>query len=88
MIATYAIAFLASFIFIFLKAFQQLNVVHRQFLLVVPTSMAMATCEVAVIALVARQGWGWIVFFTGLGGGLGCVVAMYFHTFTQKRTSP
>jgi hypothetical protein len=81
---TYFLAFAASFIFIFLKAFQQLNVVHRQYLLVIPTSMMMATCEVAVIALVARNGWGWIVIFTGLGGGLGCIAAMFFHTFTER----
>jgi hypothetical protein len=87
-VTTYAIAFLASFVFIFLKAFQQLNVVHRQYLLVVPTSMAMATCEVAVIALVAKQGWGWIVVFTGLGGGLGCVGAMFLHSFTQTKRTP
>jgi hypothetical protein len=80
------LAFCASFIFIFLKAFQQLNVVHRQYLLVIPTSMAMSVCEIGVVALVVKQGWGWIVLFTGLGGGLGCVVAMYFHTFTQRRS--
>lgn len=82
----YLIAFCASFIFIFLKAFQQLNVVHRQFLLVVPTSMLMSVCEIGVVALVIKQGWGWIVVFTGFGGGLGCIVAMHLHTFTQKRT--
>jgi hypothetical protein len=85
---TYALAFAASFVFIFLKAFQQLNVVHRQYLLVVPTSMAMSACEVAVIALVARQGWGWLVFFTGLGAGLGCTAAMLLHTFTMKKEVP
>jgi len=83
---SYAIAFAASFIFIFLKAFQQLNVVHKQYLLVVPTSMAMSTCEVAVIYLVAKQGWGWIVLATGLGGGLGCVLAMYLHSFTRGKS--
>lgn len=84
---TYATAFAASFIFIFLKAFQQLNVVHKQYLLVVPTSIAMSTCEVLVIWLVAKQGWGWIVLFTGGGGGLGCVLAMWLHKFTNKGKS-
>lgn len=82
---TYALAFVASFAFIFLKAFQQLNVVHRQYAWVVPTSMAMSACEVAVIAMVAKQGWGWLVLFTGFGAGLGCVGAMFLHTFTRKR---
>jgi hypothetical protein len=81
---TYALAFLASFAFIFLKAFQQLNVVHRQYLLVMPTSMAMAACEVAIIALVVKQGWGWLVLYTGFGAGLGCVAAMWLHGFTRR----
>ena len=49
------IAFCASFVFIFLKAFQQLNVVHKQYLLVIPTSMAMSVCEIGVVALVIKQ---------------------------------
>lgn len=85
---TYLLSFLCSFAFIFLKAFQQLNVVHRQYWFVVPTSMAMATCEVAVIALVAKNGWGWLVLSTGVGGGFGCVVAMYFHGFTTTKRTP
>lgn len=86
MILTYALVFVASFAFIFLKAFQQLNVVHAQYLLVIPTSIAMACCEVLVIAQVARQGWGPIVLFTGLGAGLGCTAAMFAHSFTRKAT--
>jgi hypothetical protein len=81
---TYLLAFVASFAFIFLKAFQQLNVVHRQYLLVMPTSMAMAACEVAIIALVVKQGWGWIVVFTGFGAGLGAMGAMFLHGYTRR----
>lgn len=81
---TYLLAFAASFAFIFLKAFQQLNVVHRQYLLVLPTSMAMSACEVAVIALVVKQGWGWLVLYTGVGAGFGCVAAMWLHGFTRR----
>lgn len=84
---TYALAFAASFIFIFLKAFQQLNVVHRQYLMVIPTSMLMSACEIGVVALVVKTGWGWLVIFTGLGGGLGCVLAMSLHKFTMKKES-
>jgi hypothetical protein len=39
----------------------------------------MAVCEVFVIANVAHNGWGWIVIPTGLGSGLGCIVAMVIH---------
>ncbi len=75
----YALAFSASFVFVLLKAFQQLNVVHDQTWWVMPTSFGMALCEVAVVANVASAGWGLIVMPIGLGGGLGCLLAMYLH---------
>ena len=76
---TYALAFFASFVFIALKSWQQLNVVRRQYWWIVPTSMAMAACEVYVIANAARYGFGWLVFWVGLGGGLGSLCATYVH---------
>jgi len=76
---TFFIAFISSFCFVGMKSFQQLNVVHKQYLLVMPTSMLMALCEVYVIATVAKSGFGWLAFFVGLGAGLGCMTSMYFH---------
>lgn len=75
----YALAFVSSFAFVFLKAFQQLSVVHHRTGWIIPTSMAMAACEVYVVANVARVGWGWIVLAVGLGSGLGCLAAMSIH---------
>jgi hypothetical protein len=75
----YALAFAASFVFVLLKAFQQLNVVHHQVWWIMPVSFGMATCEVMVVANVATAGWGWIVLPIGLGGGLGCLSAMWLH---------
>lgn len=75
----YIVAFVASFVFVALKAAQQLNVVHHKVRWVMPVSFAMAVCEVAVVANVARFGWGWIVLPVGLGSGLGCLLAMYVH---------
>jgi hypothetical protein len=72
-------AFAASFTFVFLKAWQQLNVVHHQLWWIVPTSMAMAACEVFVIWQAATRGWGWIVIPIGLGSGLGCLASMLLH---------
>lgn len=75
-----AFSFVASFLFIFLKAFQQLNVVHYKYWLVVPTSFTMAICEVYVMANVAQQGFHWsLVAAVGLGGGLGCICSMWVH---------
>lgn len=76
---TFCGAFAAAFLFVALKAFQQLSVVHHRVWWVVPTSMLMAVCEVFVVAKVAASGWGWIVLPIGLGSGLGCLVAMFIH---------
>lgn len=75
----YLLAFLASFAFIGLKSWQQLNVVKRAYPWIVPTSMAMAVCEVYVIANVASLGMGWLVFWVGLGSGLGSLTATWVH---------
>lgn len=76
----FAAAFFASFCFVALKAFQQLNVVHDQYLLVIPTSFLMAVCEVFVVANIAAKGWEiYLVASVGLGSGIGCVCSMYLH---------
>lgn len=76
---TYLVVFATSYVFIFLKAWQQLNVVHRQYLWVMPTSMCLACCEVYLISTASRAGFGWIVFVVGLGAGLGAMTSMYIH---------
>lgn len=85
MTIAYTLAFGSSFLFIFLKAFQQLNVVHSAYLMVVPTSLLMAVCEVYVVVAAAHNGWGWIVLPIGLGSGLGAVCAMYLHERMRKK---
>lgn len=73
MITTYIMAFVSSFGFIFLKAWQQLNVVHYQLAWIVPTSLAMAVAEVYVVVSAAHTGYGWIILPIGLGSGLGAL---------------
>lgn len=77
-------AFLGSFMFVALKAFQQRNVVFLNWIWIVPLSMAMAWAEVKMVGAiglqVAEQGLDspiWIPI--GLGAGLGCVSAMWLH---------
>lgn len=79
MTLTFLAAFAASFLFVGLKALQQLNVAHDNYLAVVPTSLAMATCEVLVVQNMAHYGWGWIILPVGLGSGLGALAAMRLH---------
>lgn len=75
----YVLAFLSSFVFVGLKSWQQLNVVHRKYKWILPTSMAMALCEVYVVSTVAKNGWGWIALAIGVGAGLGSMGATWAH---------
>lgn len=83
---TFLAAFFASFLFVGLKAAQQLNVVHDQYWLVVPTSVLMAVCEVYVVANIASLGWHVpLVLSVGLGSGLGCVASMFLHKRLRRK---
>lgn len=78
---------LAQFIFIALKAFQQLNVMNHKYWWVAPTSMLMAVFEVFVIAMIARseESWYLIVIPVGIGGSLGCMFSMWLHKRLMNR---
>lgn len=82
----YLLAFAASFVYVALKSLQQLNVVHRKYLWIIPVSFGMAALEVFVVASVAQQGWGWLVFWVGLGSGLGSLVATWAHSRYVSKT--
>lgn len=76
---TYILAFFASLVFVGLKSTQQLNVVHKQYWWILPTSLAMASMEVFVVATVAKNGWGWLALAIGLGAGIGAMAATWLH---------
>jgi hypothetical protein len=72
--------FLANFIFIFLKAFQQRNVGGSHYLAVIPTSLALALVEVYIIVQVATGGFNFgTVVALGLAGGSGSIAAIWSH---------
>lgn len=76
----YPLVFCASATFVFFRAFQQLNVVNKRYLLVIPTSILMGVCEVYVVANVVQLGFnGWLILNSGVGAGLGCMGAMWIH---------
>ena len=79
-----ALAGVANFCFIGLKAFQQRNVVNNDYGLVFVTSNLLALVEVFVIYTIAQKGFMWpLVATIGVSGGLGCVVAMRFHNWLK-----
>lgn len=70
----------ASFIFVFLKAFQQRNVAFDHYAAILPTSLGMATVEVFMVAKVAAEGWSvGVVLAVGLASGMGALGAMFLH---------
>lgn len=70
----------ASFLFVFLKAFQQRNVAFDNFVAVIPVSLLMASVEVFTVTKVAAAGWSvGIVLAIGLASGSGAVAAMLLH---------
>jgi hypothetical protein len=67
-------------VFIALKAFQQLNVVHGEKLLVFVTSHLMALTEVYLVASYASYGAVWPLILTvGTSAGLGAIGAIMFR---------
>jgi uncharacterized membrane protein YfcA len=76
---SFAAAFVASYIFVFLKSWQQQNVVFRKYLWIMPTSMAMAFCEGYVVWQLASAFKVVLIVTIGLGAGLGCMCATYLH---------
>jgi hypothetical protein len=86
---TFGAAFLASFIFVFLKSWQQQNVVHRKYGWIMPTSLAMAFCEGFVIMKIATAFTIPLLILIGLGSGSGCLAATYLHhRFLHDRKHP
>ncbi len=72
------ILLLSTMLLVFLRAFQQLNVIHHHMILAGCTSYGIAIAEVAVVLNVIDLGW-WSVPWMGTGGAVGVMLAMVFH---------
>lgn len=72
--------FFASFVFIFLKAFQQRNVAFDHYNAIIPTSIIMAFAEVFVIYNIVIEGFELrLILAIGLGSGFGALIAAKVH---------
>lgn len=79
--------FIVSFIYVALKAFQQLNVVFHRIGWIIPISYGMAVCEffligfIAVASIHATTGVdkAILVFQIGSGGAAGAIFSMVLH---------
>jgi len=74
-----------AFVLIFLKSFQQLNVMRGRYLWVLPISYCMALVEAVIWIQVVSEGFGIGIFWMGTGAGLGCISGMYVHKRLHKK---
>lgn len=74
-----------TFAYVFLRAFQQLNVVGGHYWRVLPTSLAMGVGDVVLILLVVKTDSLLIGLTNGVGGAAGCVLAMYLSGRLAKK---
>ena len=71
-------AFLVSFIAIFLRGFQQMNVIHSKYTMIAITSYLLALTDVAVVSIIVEHGWN-TVLAQGTGAALGMLTSIYIH---------
>ena len=71
-------AFLVSFIAIFLRGFQQKNVIHSKYTMIAVTSYLLALTDVAVVGIIVEHGWN-TVLAQGTGAALGMLASVYIH---------
>ncbi len=76
----YIVMFFATFGYVALRAFQQLNVTGHKYVWIVPTSYGMACLDIFCVYTVAREGLGWQLILTnGTASVLGCFLSMWIH---------
>jgi len=72
--------FIASFVLVFIRAFQQRNVAFDRYLAILPTSLLFAAADVYVVITVVNAGFKIsTVLSMGIGAGLGAMLAMFIH---------
>jgi hypothetical protein len=77
---------LATFVAVFGRAIQQLNVVHGHYLSAALTPYLIAAGDVAVVLLVVDAGW-WSIPWAGTGGAIGATAAMWMHRRFWRRAA-
>lgn len=88
---TYILIFSLSFMNIFLRAFQQKNVIHKRIGLIVPVSLLLAVGEMLTPAVFVTnfidgslQHIMIMIGCVGLGGGIGCIFSLHAHDRVTK----
>ncbi len=73
------IIFGVAFFHVFMRAFQQKNVMGNYYKMILPVSWLMQAATAAEVLLVVQNGL-WVIPWGGTGAGLGAMAAMWLHT--------
>lgn len=83
---TLIVIFLLTFLYVFLRAFQQRNVTAGKLPLIIPVSYLMGFLEISNVSIstirVIQNGYIEILsigFFAGTGGWMGAFLAIWLH---------
>lgn len=71
----YFVAFCVTFVYIFLKAWQQIAVIGKRYKEAAFIPFFMAFCEVTTVGLIVTSDF-WVFVPIGLGGALGVTLSM------------
>lgn len=74
-----ALSAFATFIYVFLRAMQQLNVVHKHYWRILPTSIGMGFGDVLLVIIIIKTQTLWLGVTNGLAGAAGCYVAIFLN---------
>lgn len=80
----YITAFFVPLIYVFLRVFQQRNVAHSEYLLMIITSYGITAFEILSITLIVTKGWE-LFPYLGTGGALGSIAAVKFHKIIKDK---
>lgn len=69
---------IATMVMVFLRAIQQQNVIHGNYVMASIVPFGIAAAEVAMVLWVVESGWQ-SVPYVGLGGAIGVTTGMYVH---------
>lgn len=84
MLSSYLAAYAVSLLYVGLRSFQQLNVMHSQYWWIPPVSMSMAFADYFVINQMVNHPWD-IAIAIGAGGATGACLSVYWHAKLRAR---
>lgn len=84
-VQAFILSAIATFLYVFLRAFQQLNVVHKHYWRILPTSIGMGIGDILLVLLIIKTQSLWMGVTNGFAGASGCYMAIAMNHWLMKR---